>query len=71
MTATTAADAFSIIQEKEDELKLVLAEVHLPDMNRYEFIEKMTQVSKLPLVSKSYIDNKFRRFNINSWTRFL
>ncbi|XP_048321685.2 two-component response regulator ARR14 isoform X2 [Ziziphus jujuba] len=57
LTATTAADAFSIIKEKEDELKLILAEVHLPDMNRYEFIEKVTQVSKLPLVIMSDDDD--------------
>lgn len=52
MTANKAVDALRIASEKEDDLDLVLTEVRLPDMNKYELLEKMTQVSKLPIVSK-------------------
>ncbi|KAJ7951061.1 Two-component response regulator [Quillaja saponaria] len=50
LTATGASDALSIAQEKRNELHFVLMEMHLPDMERYEFIEKMEQKSKLPFI---------------------
>lgn len=52
MTAKRAYDALSIAQKKEDELHLVLTESHLPDMDKYELLEKMKAVSKVPVVSK-------------------
>lgn len=52
MTAKRAYDALSIAQKKEDELHLVLTEAHLPDMDKYELLEKMKAVSKVPVVSK-------------------
>ncbi|XP_009340629.2 putative two-component response regulator-like APRR8 [Pyrus x bretschneideri] len=53
LTEKRACDALSVAQKKEDELHLVLTEVHLPDMDKYELLEKLRAVSKLPVVSKS------------------
>jgi PleD family two-component response regulator len=52
VTAKRASDALSIVREKEDDLNLVLTEAHLPDMDKYEFLERMGEISKLPVVSK-------------------
>lgn len=52
VTAKLGSDALSIVQDKKIELHLVLMEVHLPDMGRYEIVKKMRQSSTLPLLSK-------------------
>ncbi|PQM36792.1 two-component response regulator ARR1 [Prunus yedoensis var. nudiflora] len=58
MTAKRAYDALSIAQKKEDELHLVLTEAHLPDMDKYELLEKMKAVSKVPVVIMSDDDDE-------------
>ena len=58
MTAKRASDALAIARE-EDDLQLVLAEAHLPDMDKYEFLERMGEMSKLPVVSKSHFRLSF------------
>uniref|UniRef100_A0A2N9JAU0 Response regulatory domain-containing protein n=1 Tax=Fagus sylvatica TaxID=28930 RepID=A0A2N9JAU0_FAGSY len=57
VTAKRASDALSIVREKEDDLNLVLTEAHLPDMDKYEFLERMGEISKLPVVTMSFIPN--------------
>lgn len=52
MTAKRGSEALYIAQEKEDDIHVVLTGVHLPDMNKYELLEKMRTVSNLPVVSK-------------------
>lgn len=37
-TVREATDALSIIQEREDELDLVLAEFDMPEMDEYELL---------------------------------
>ncbi|KAJ7962296.1 Two-component response regulator ARR1 [Quillaja saponaria] len=44
------SDALSIAQGKRNELHFVLMAIHLPEMERNEFIEKMKQKSKLPFI---------------------
>ncbi|XP_044492959.1 two-component response regulator ARR2-like isoform X2 [Mangifera indica] len=50
-TAKRATDGLCIIREREGELNLVLAEAHLPDMDKYELLETVGEMSKLPVVS--------------------
>lgn len=50
MTSRLGLDAFCIIQEKKSEVDLILADGNLPDVDKYEFLEMMGQVSKLPVV---------------------
>ncbi|XP_048426102.1 two-component response regulator ARR2-like [Pyrus x bretschneideri] len=57
LTAKRACDALSIAQKKENELHLLLTEVHLPDMDKYELLERMRAVSKLPVVIMSDDDD--------------
>lgn len=52
MTAALASDALSIIEEKKDELNLVLVEARLPDMEIHELTEKIKESSDLPSFSK-------------------
>ena len=52
MTAKRASDALCIIREREDEVDLVLSDACLPDMTRYELLERVGRMSKLPVVSK-------------------
>ncbi|XP_043805610.1 two-component response regulator ARR14 [Manihot esculenta] len=58
MTATRATDALSILQERQHELDLVLTEVHLPDMDKYELLETMGEISCLPIVVLSADNNE-------------
>ena len=51
VTAKQGSDALAIAREKDD-LQLVLTEAHLPDMDKYEFLERMQEMSKLPVISK-------------------
>nr|QSD99518.1 MYB family transcription factor [Melilotus albus] len=57
MTASLASDALSIIGEKKNELNLVLVEAQLPDMEIYEFIEKMGESFNLPSVIMTAYDD--------------
>lgn len=52
VTAALASDALSIIEEKKDELNLVLVEARLPDMEIHELTEKIKESSDLPSFSK-------------------
>lgn len=52
MTAKRATEAFCIIQERQYEIDLILAEGCLPDMDKYELLETMRKISKLPVVRK-------------------
>ena len=51
VTAKQGSDALAIAREKDD-LQLVVTEAHLPDMDKYEFLERMQEMSKLPVISK-------------------
>lgn len=53
MTAKRGTDALCIIRERENEVEVVLSEAYLPDMNKYELLERVKGMSKLPVVSKS------------------
>ncbi|GKV13033.1 hypothetical protein SLEP1_g24110 [Rubroshorea leprosula] len=53
LTTRLAYDAFCIIKDKENEIDLVLAEGSLPDMDKYEFLETIGEISKLPVVIMS------------------
>ncbi|XP_022156118.1 two-component response regulator ORR26-like [Momordica charantia] len=57
VTANCAIGALNIAQEREEDLHLILTELHLPDMGRYELLEKMNQTSKLPIVIMSTDDD--------------
>ncbi|WCJ23136.1 Two-component response regulator ORR21 [Euphorbia peplus] len=58
ITATNATDATRILREKEGELDLILTEVHLPDMDKYELLETMGKISRLPVVILSADDDE-------------
>jgi two-component response regulator (ARR-B family) len=51
-TATRATDALHILREKEDEINLILIETRLPDMNQYEILETLGELSSLPIVGR-------------------
>ncbi|WRX08892.1 Signal transduction response regulator [Theobroma cacao] len=57
MTAKRATEAFCIIQERQYEIDLILAEGCLPDMDKYELLETMRKISKLPVVLMSIDSN--------------
>ena len=52
MTAKRATDAFCIIRDREYEIDLILAEGCLPDMDKYELLETIREMSKLPVIRK-------------------
>lgn len=52
VTATHATEAMRILREREDELDLILTEILLPDMDKYELLETMGEISSIPIVSK-------------------
>ncbi|KAL5859810.1 hypothetical protein ACOSQ4_001106 [Xanthoceras sorbifolium] len=58
MTAKRASDALCIIREREDEVGVVLSEAYLPDMNKYELLETVGKMSKLPVVIMSADGNE-------------
>jgi len=51
-TATRVTDALHILREKEDEINLILTETHLPDMDQYEILETLGELSSLPIVGR-------------------
>ncbi|XWS35728.1 hypothetical protein CRYUN_Cryun20dG0021200 [Craigia yunnanensis] len=53
MTARRATDAFCIIRDRKYEIDLILAEGCLPDMDKYELLETIREMSKLPVVLMS------------------
>ncbi|XP_075669272.1 two-component response regulator ORR23-like isoform X1 [Castanea sativa] len=57
VTAKQGSDALAIARDKDD-LQLVLTEAHLPDMDKYEFLERMQEVSKLPVIFMSADDSE-------------
>ncbi|KAM5555083.1 two-component response regulator ORR26-like [Rosa sericea] len=57
LTAKGASEALDIAQKKEADLDVVLTEAHLPNMNKFELLEKMTAVSNLPVVIMSDDDD--------------
>ncbi|EEF50457.1 sensor histidine kinase, putative [Ricinus communis] len=58
ITAKRATDALHILRERQYELDLILTEVHLPDMDKYELLETMAEVSCLPIVILSADDDE-------------
>ncbi|KAJ9171317.1 hypothetical protein P3X46_014704 [Hevea brasiliensis] len=58
MTATRATDALRILQERQNDLDLILTEVHLPDMERFELLETIGEISCLPIVVLSADNNE-------------
>ncbi|KAG5231312.1 two-component response regulator ARR [Salix suchowensis] len=57
-TATRATDAMHILREKEDEINLILTETHLPDMDQYEILETVGELSSSPIVVFSADNNE-------------
>ncbi|XVF73291.1 hypothetical protein PTKIN_Ptkin12aG0189800 [Pterospermum kingtungense] len=51
--AKRAADASCIIRDREYEIVLILAEGYLPGMDKYELLETMKKMSKVPVVLMS------------------
>ncbi|XP_008460204.2 two-component response regulator ARR10-like [Cucumis melo] len=63
--ANCAIDALRMVRERENEIHLVLTELHLPDMGSYEFLEKLVMdqktLKKLPIVIMSDDDNEIAK----------
>ncbi|XP_022964475.1 two-component response regulator ARR2-like isoform X2 [Cucurbita moschata] len=59
VTAKCAIDALRIVKERKNDIHLILIDTHLPDMGRYELLEKiMEQTSTLPIVAMTTDDNE-------------
>ncbi|XP_023515036.1 two-component response regulator ORR21-like isoform X3 [Cucurbita pepo subsp. pepo] len=59
VTAKCAIDALRIVKERKNDIHLILTDTHLPDMGRYELLEKiMEQTSTLPIVAMTTDDNE-------------
>lgn len=55
VSANCGIDALEMVRDGENDVHLVLTELHLPDMGTYEFLEKLImdqKTLKLPIVSK-------------------
>ncbi|GMN68582.1 hypothetical protein TIFTF001_037642 [Ficus carica] len=52
-TTRTATDALSLAKKRRSGYQVILTDVHFPDMEKYEFIEKMKLFSKFPFVIMS------------------
>ncbi|XP_010523048.1 PREDICTED: two-component response regulator ARR12 isoform X5 [Tarenaya hassleriana] len=50
VTADRASDALHILRDREGEIDLIMTEAHLSDMDKYELLETITGISKLPIV---------------------
>ncbi|GMI69655.1 hypothetical protein HRI_000634800 [Hibiscus trionum] len=53
ITAKRATDAFRIIHDREHEIDLILAEAWLPDMDKYELLETISNMSAIPIILMS------------------
>ncbi|KAL4378871.1 hypothetical protein GQ457_02G000520 [Hibiscus cannabinus] len=53
ITAKRATDAFCVIQAREYKIDLVLAEACLPDMDKYELLETISDTSGIPIILMS------------------
>ncbi|CAI0471965.1 unnamed protein product [Linum tenue] len=49
-TAKLAKEALYILQHRQGEIDLVLTELYLPDMGKYELLETIREISTLPVV---------------------
>ncbi|KAI6702450.1 hypothetical protein NL676_011586 [Syzygium grande] len=58
LTAKSTGDALSIIQERQDNLDLILTELHLPDADKFEVIEKLGRASNLPVIIMTADNNE-------------
>ncbi|KDP28696.1 hypothetical protein JCGZ_14467 [Jatropha curcas] len=58
ITAKRTTDALRILRERQQDLDLILTEIHLPDMDKYELLETMGQLSCLPIVVLSADTNE-------------
>ncbi|KAK8554470.1 hypothetical protein V6N13_093461 [Hibiscus sabdariffa] len=52
ITAKRATDAFCVIQAREYKIDLILAEASLPDMDKYELLETISDTSGIPIIRK-------------------
>ncbi|KAF8032524.1 hypothetical protein BT93_D1434 [Corymbia citriodora subsp. variegata] len=50
LTAKSIGDALSVIQERQDNVDLILTEIHLPDADKFEVLEKLGRSSNLPVI---------------------
>ncbi|XP_039062586.1 two-component response regulator ARR1-like [Hibiscus syriacus] len=53
ITAKRATDAFCIVQDREFKIDLILAEACLPDMDKYELLETIRNMSGIPIILMS------------------
>ncbi|KAI3420565.1 rRNA adenine N(6)-methyltransferase [Psidium guajava] len=58
LTAKSAGDALSIIQERQGNLDLILTEIHLPDADKFEVLEKLGRASNLPVIIMTADNNE-------------
>ncbi|CAL1399029.1 unnamed protein product [Linum trigynum] len=49
-TAKLAKEALYILQDRQGEIDLVLTELYLPDIGKYELLETIREISSLPVV---------------------
>ncbi|KAL3743457.1 hypothetical protein ACJRO7_018709 [Eucalyptus globulus] len=58
LTAKSTGDALSIIQERQDSLDLILTEIHLPDADKFEVLDKLGRASNLPVIIMTADNNE-------------
>ncbi|KAL3743454.1 hypothetical protein ACJRO7_018706 [Eucalyptus globulus] len=58
VTAKSTGDALSIIQERQDNLDLILTEIHLPDADKFEVLEKLGRASNLLVIVMTADNNE-------------
>lgn len=52
MTTKQAADALCIMRDQQHKIDLVIIEAYLLDMDKYELLETIRNISSLPIIGK-------------------
>ncbi|KAF8032525.1 hypothetical protein BT93_D1435 [Corymbia citriodora subsp. variegata] len=58
LTAESVGNALSIIRERRANLDLILTEIHLPDADKFEVLEKLGRASNLPFIIMTADNNE-------------
>ena len=56
MTVKSAQDALITLQQRTNFFHLIVTDVHMPEMDGFEFQKKVREKFNLPVVSKYYSD---------------
>lgn len=51
-TFSDAPDALNYVLENKDRIDVILVDVHLPNMDGYEFLKHATKEINVPIISK-------------------